>query len=110
MFDKLGLQNSTFEQPLPLKYKKQSSWAYSSASWFKGMPYVYPQQAAAGLYTTPSDLAKVFIDVQKSYIGKGKILGKSITKQMLSPQKKVSGGAYKEDIGISCLLKWYIKK
>ena len=104
LFDKLGMQNSTFEQPVPLKYKKQSSWAYSYASWFKGMPYVYPQQAAAGLYTTPSDLAKVFIDVQKSYLGKGKILGQGITKQMLSPQKMVSDGAYKEEIGIGPFL------
>lgn len=104
LFDKLGMQNSTFEQPIPLKYKKQSSWAYSNASWFKGMPYVYPQQAAAGLYTTPTDLAKVFIDVQKSYLGKGKILGQSITKQMISPQKAVSNGAYKEDIGIGPFL------
>jgi len=104
IFDKLGMHNSTFEQPLPLKYKKQSAWAYSYASWFKGMPYVYPQQAAAGLYTTPTDLAKVFIDVQKSYLGKGKILGQSITTEMLSPQKIVSDGTYKENIGIGPFL------
>jgi CubicO group peptidase (beta-lactamase class C family) len=104
LFDKLGMANSTFEQPVPLKYKKQSAWAYSNASWFKGMPYVYPQQAAAGLYTTPTDLAKIFIDVQKSYLGKGKILGQSMTKQMLTPQKIVSDGAYKENIGIGPFL------
>jgi CubicO group peptidase (beta-lactamase class C family) len=104
LFDKLGMQNSTFEQPLPFKYKHQTAWAYSEASWFKGMPYVYPQQAAAGLYTTPSDLAKIFIDVQKSYVGKGEILGESITKEMLSPQKLVSDGAYKEEIGIGPFL------
>jgi CubicO group peptidase (beta-lactamase class C family) len=104
LFDKLGINNSTFEQPLPSKYKKQSSWAYSYASWFKGMPYVYPQQAAAGLYTTPTDLAKVFIDVQKSYLGKGEILGQSITKEMLSAQKVVSDGTYKENIGIGPFL------
>lgn len=104
LFDKLGMANSTFEQPLPSKYKKQSAWAYSNASWFKGMPYVYPQQAAAGLYTTPTDLAKIFIDVQKSYLGKGKILGQSMTKQMLTPQKIVSDGTYKENIGIGPFL------
>lgn len=104
LFEKLGMRNSTFEQPVPLKFTKQSAWAYSSASWFKGMPYVYPQQAAAGLYTTPTDLAKFFIDVQKSYIGKGKVLSQSTTKQMLSPQQNVSDGSYKEQIGIGPFL------
>ncbi len=104
LFYKLGMSNSTFEQPVPSKFTKQSSWAYSSASWFKGMPYVYPQQAAAGLYTTPTDLAKFFIDVQKSYTGKGKVLSQLTTKQMLTPQQNVSDGSYKEQIGIGPFL------
>lgn len=104
LFDKLEMSNSTFEQPIPSKFTKQTSWAYSSASWFKGMPYVYPQQAAAGLYTTPTDLAKFFIDVQKSYIGKGKILSEDTTKKMLTPQQNVSDGSYKEQIGIGPFL------
>lgn len=104
LFDKLGMKNSTFGQPIQSKFTKQSSWAYSSASWFKGMPYIYPQQAAAGLYSTPTDLAKFFIDIQKSYIGKGKVLSESITRLMLSPQQNVSDGSYKEQIGIGPFL------
>lgn len=104
IFDKLGMKNTTFEQPIPVKFNKQSSWAYSSASWFKGMPYVYPQQSAAGLYTTPIDLAKFFIDVQKSYEGNGKILNKATTRKMLTPQQNVSDGSYKEQIGIGPFL------
>jgi CubicO group peptidase (beta-lactamase class C family) len=104
LFDKLGMANSTFEQPVPSKFAKQISWAYSSASWFKGMPYVYPQQAAAGLYTTPSDLAKFFIDIQNSYNGNGKILSQSTTRNMLVPQQNVSDGSYKEQIGIGPFL------
>jgi CubicO group peptidase (beta-lactamase class C family) len=104
LFDKLEMKNSTFEQPVPTKFSEQCSWAYSAASWFKGMPYVYPQQAAAGLYTTPTDLATFFIDVQKSYIGKGKILSEAITKKMLTAQQNVSDGSYKEEIGIGPFL------
>ena len=104
IFDKLGMNNSTFIQPVPAKFAKQISWAYSYASWFKGMPYVYPQQAAAGLYTTPTDLAKFFIDIQKSYLGKGEILSQAITKKMLMPQQNVSDGSYKEQIGIGPFL------
>ncbi|MEO6039455.1 MAG: serine hydrolase [Saprospiraceae bacterium] len=104
LFDKLGMKNSTFTQPVAAKFAKQCSWAYSSASWFKGMPYVYPQQAAAGLYSTPTDLAKFFIDVQKSYLGKGKVLSQVMTKKMLTPQQNVSDGAYKEQIAIGPFL------
>ena len=104
LFDKLGMSNSTFEQPLPKKFEKQTAGAYSAASWFKGMPYVYPQQAAAGLYTTPTDLAKFFIDIQKSYINKGTVLSQAITKQMLAPQVNVSDGSYKEQMGIGPFL------
>lgn len=104
IFEKLKMKNSTFEQPLPKKFAKNASWAYSDASWFKGMPYVYPQQAAAGLYTTPTDLARIFIDVQLSYVGKGKILNQEMTKKMLTPQAKVADGGYKEEIGIGPFL------
>ena len=104
LFDKLGMKNSTFEQPLPAEFANKVSWAYSAAPWFKGMPYVYPQQAAAGLYSTPTDLAKLFIDIQKSFIGKGKILSQHATRQMLTPQVNVSDGGYKEQMGIGPFL------
>lgn len=104
LFDKLGMKNATFEQPVPSKFKKQCAWAYSNASWFKGMPYVYPQQAAAGLYATPTDLAKFFIDLQKSYKGKGTILSKELVDKMFTPQQNVSDGAYREQIGIGPFL------
>ncbi|MBC7937555.1 MAG: serine hydrolase [Rhizobacter sp.] len=104
LFKKLGMKNSTFEQPLTVKFSRQAAGAYSSASWFKGMPYVYPQQAAAGLYSTPTDLAKFFIDIQKSYTGKGKILSQRTVRQMLTPQFDVSDGSYKEQIGIGPFL------
>lgn len=104
LFDKLGMLHSTFAQPVPAKFASQTSWAYSEAPWFKGMPYVYPQQAAAGLYTTPTDLAKLFIDIQKSFVGKGNILGQAMAKQMLTPQVPVSDGGYKEEMGIGPFL------
>jgi CubicO group peptidase (beta-lactamase class C family) len=98
IFKKLGLEHTTFAQPLPEKYRKQASWAYSDNSWFQGMPYIYPQQAAAGLYSTPSDLATIIIDIQNAYRGKGKILQRAITRQMLEPQVSVSTGFYKEQM------------
>ena len=36
-------------------FQSKASWAFSDQPWFKGMPYIYPEAAAAGLYSTPTD-------------------------------------------------------
>jgi CubicO group peptidase (beta-lactamase class C family) len=104
LFEPLGMENSTFEQPLPAKFTQQLSWGYSAAPWYKGTPYVYPQQAAAGLYTTPTDLARFIIDIQQSYMGRGKLLHSSTVSQMLTPQAQVSQGMFNEQIGVGPFL------
>lgn len=104
LFTPLKMNNSTFTQPLPKKFVPQASAAYSYASWYKGEAYVYPQQAAAGLYSTPTDLATFFIEIQKAYLGKSKLLSKETTRQMLSPQITVSKGGYLEEVGIGPFL------
>jgi CubicO group peptidase (beta-lactamase class C family) len=104
IFRKLGLKHTTFAQPLPEKYIKKASWAYSDNSWFQGMPYVYPQQAVAGLYSTPADLAAIIIDIQNACRGKGKILKGETAREMLKPQVTVSAGFYKEQMGLGAFL------
>ena len=53
-----------------------------SGSW-----HVYPEMAAAGLWTTPSDLAQVVIDVAGSTVGhKGKVLSHNMVAEMLKPR------------------------
>ncbi|RYZ33810.1 MAG: serine hydrolase [Sphingobacteriales bacterium] len=98
------MRNSTFAQPLPTRFSKQAAWGYSAASWYKGMPYVYPQQAAAGLYSTPTDLALLLIELQKCYDGKGKLLNAATMKQMLTPMTTISQGAYLEQMGLGAFL------
>jgi CubicO group peptidase (beta-lactamase class C family) len=104
VFDKLGMPNATFEQPLSAKYAAKASWGYSAATWYTGTPYVYPQQAAAGLYTTAGDLAKFLIDLQLSYQGKGQILSKEMLREMMKPQATVSEGEFKEEIAVGPFL------
>ncbi len=100
LFRKLGMMHSTFAQPLPKQLDRNAAWAYSENGWFKGMPYVYPQAAPAGLYSTPTDLARLLIDLQNSYRGKGGILSQAAARTMLTPRAPVSSGYYKEEIGM----------
>lgn len=59
---------------------------------FDGDYKVYPELAAAGLWTTPSDLAKFAIDVQKSLRGaSNNVLSAEMTQQMLTRQIGIWG-------------------
>lgn len=108
IFKPLSMQHTTFAQPLPERFKSQAAWGYSAAAWYKGTPYVYPQQAAAGLYTTPTDLAKFVIELQKAYQGKSALLQQSLAKTMLTAQTTISEGAYREQMAVSPFLLQHI--
>ena len=104
IFEPLGLKQATFQQPLPASFANNAASAYSEASWFKGMPYVYPQQAAAGLYSNATNLATFIIEMQKAYAGNSKLMKKSTVEQMLIPVAKISEGSYLEQIGLGAFL------
>ncbi len=104
LFKPLGLRHMTFAQPLPEAMGKRAAWAYSSAGWFKGMPYLYPQQAAAGLYTNAGDLARLVIALQNAHRGQGTFLSRPMAQMMLTPQVDVSEGFYKEQMALGAFL------
>lgn len=52
----------------------------------KNVPWhQYPELAAASLWTTPTDLAKVIIELQQAESGTGKVLDRQSATQMLTP-------------------------
>lgn len=89
VFEPLEMNNSTYEQPLP------SDWAVSSATahpW-KGIPllgrhHLYPEMAAAGLWTTATDLAKASVELLKVLDDRKQpaLLAKETIISMLRPQ------------------------
>jgi CubicO group peptidase (beta-lactamase class C family) len=89
----LGMESSTYEQPLPDALAPQAARAHNGAGLSKGAPWhVYPELAAAGLWTTPSDLARFIIEVQKAYRGPaGAVLTQASAREMIAP---VGVGAY----------------
>ena len=88
VFDKIGMTRSTFAQPLP------ADLAESAASGHRvdGMPvekgwYVYPEAAAEGLWTTPTDLVQLMIALQQANAGKsGKLLSADMAKSLFTLQ------------------------
>jgi len=85
----LGMSHSTFVQPLPKSLRRGAATAYESdGKPIAGDFHTYPEMAAAGLWTTPSDLALAAIEVQKDYAGtSNKLLSKDMARQMLTHQK-----------------------
>jgi CubicO group peptidase (beta-lactamase class C family) len=89
VLDRLQLNNSTYEQPLPDCFKTQAATGHL----WKGIPiaggfHIHPEMAAAGLWTTPTDLAKVGIELMQilNDLSIHNFLTKDILTSMLIPQ------------------------
>lgn len=92
----LGMSDSSYEQPLPADRQAQAaSGHYSNKRPVKGSWHVYPERAAAGLWTTPSDLARYAIEVQSAYQGRShKVLSRETVHDMLTPRGLVGLGPF----------------
>jgi CubicO group peptidase (beta-lactamase class C family) len=88
VFDQIGISDSTYEQPLPpSRAAAAATGTYADGTAVKGKWHVYPEMAAAGLWTTPSDLAKLAIEVALSRQGKSNhVLSALMAAEMLKPQ------------------------
>jgi len=83
----LNMTSSTYQQPLPDDTRKKTATGYrNDGKAVIGKIHVYPEMAAAGLWTTPTDLAKFAIESQLSLAGKSnKVLTKEMTAKMVQP-------------------------
>jgi CubicO group peptidase (beta-lactamase class C family) len=67
IFNPLGLENSGFLQPLPVEAATQAAVGHNTLGEpIHGGWHVYPELAAAGLWSTPTDLAIFLIEVIQS--------------------------------------------
>jgi CubicO group peptidase (beta-lactamase class C family) len=84
----LGMKHSSYEQPLPSAKCGLAAVGHTSTGEpIKGKWHIYPEMAAAGLWTTPSDLARFAIELQKCRVGKSKrVLSTHMAQQMLTAQ------------------------
>ncbi|MGD0342899.1 MAG: serine hydrolase [Bacteroidales bacterium] len=83
----LGMGSSFFTQP-PAEAKKAllATGYKSNGEEVRGKYHIYPEQAAAGLWTNPTDLCRYIIETQLLYKGKsGKVLTPEMTRLRLTP-------------------------
>jgi hypothetical protein len=83
----LGMTRSTYEQPLPPERMAEVALPYrADGQMVPNGPYVYPEMAPAGLWTTPSDFARYALEIQKTLAGKSvAVLSAAMAKEMLAP-------------------------
>ncbi len=83
----LEMVHSTFEQPLPQsKEELAASGHLQGRSLLSGKWNVYPEMSAAGLWTTPSDLAQMVIGIQKALAGASTgVISPEIAQWMTTP-------------------------
>lgn len=82
----IGMSHSTYEQPLPAERLRNVAMPYNDdGTPVAGGPHTYPEMAAAGLWTTPSDLCRYIVEVQKSLDGKANhVLSQAMIQKMLT--------------------------
>ena len=88
VLDPLGMEHSTYAQPLPERYWASAATAHpTNGKPLDGRRHTYPEMAAAGLWTTASDLARFALELQSIRAGRpGKTVSAATVQEMFSPQ------------------------
>jgi CubicO group peptidase (beta-lactamase class C family) len=74
----LHMDDSTYEQPMPAALRPWAATAHDAdGKPIPGRDHTYPEMAAAGLWTTPTDLAKFAIEVRQARAGRSAVLSAS---------------------------------
>ena len=97
----LGMTGSTYAQPPTAINPKLLATGYTpDGKELPGKYHTYPEQAAAGLWTNPTDMAKYIIETQLAYEGKSaKVLNQAMTITRLTPyiDKSAALGVFIDD-------------
>ncbi|MBI2681152.1 MAG: serine hydrolase [Candidatus Solibacter usitatus] len=101
VLDKIGMNDSSYEQPLPpARAAHTAIGTYQNGKPVHGKWHLYPEMAAAGLWTTATDLANFAIEIAQSRNGKSnKILSQKMVEEMLTPVRQGAGLGFFTDKG-----------
>lgn len=93
VLEPLDMKQSRYEQPLDERSISQAALGHrKNQTPVPGGFHVYPEMAAAGLWTTPSDLATLAIEVANTAVGRpGRVLSGATVSEMLKLQNDKVG-------------------
>lgn len=82
-----GMARSTFDQPLTGRERARAASAHGvNGRPIQGLSHTYPEYAAAGLWTPPSDYARFVIAIQNAWSGQvGALLRRETAQTMVTP-------------------------
>jgi CubicO group peptidase (beta-lactamase class C family) len=88
VLSKFGMIQSDFSQPLRSDWRSMAAAGYQAdGSPVAGKYHTYPELAAAGLWTTPSDLARFALGIDGALAGKShEVISQKMAQQMLTEQ------------------------
>ncbi len=85
VFGPFGMSGSMYIQPLPEELRQRAAWGMRDKP-IAGCFHVYPELAAAGLWTTPSDLVTFGIELMNGLRGKSALISQATMEAMLTQQ------------------------
>lgn len=93
VLEPVSMSSSTFDQPLPKDWASRAATGYlASGNPVPGRWNVYPEMAAAGLWTTASDLAQFAISIRRSWKGLPHgVMSRASARLMLTAQQNNDG-------------------
>jgi len=93
VFKRLGMSNTVLYHELPEALLPQAATGHNRVG--KSVPgrwHRYREHAAGGLWSTPSDLACLVVEMLKSYDGESNlVVSKEMTRQMVTPHAGIAG-------------------
>jgi CubicO group peptidase (beta-lactamase class C family) len=96
VLDKIGMRDSTYEQPLPLaRAVLAASGTYADGRVVPGEMARLSRDGGCRLWTTPSDLARFAVEIALSRQGQANhVLSRPMTEKMLTPQMEASASPF----------------
>lgn len=95
VFKPLGMSNSCYTEEDLKAHEGQVATGYTKGYELPGKHVIIPLQAAGGLWTTPTDLARFIVEIQLSSIGKSnKVLSRETVQTMLKPYFHTAPGFF----------------